>query len=244
MSRSSNCPAAPSPELLERSALDGGRVKGFKPHADRLSRVSRLARNLHHRGQAEWVLRLAAIPSMTRPPTGLGSGASADSRLISRVVVSTHALLPRVDGGGTKTAACLLDGSRRELGRGRAGPWTSPLAPSIGHPRFGPHSHPPSPRFVRAPPRHTLESVCAGVAGYTAKPRRSEFTVLSRNPSPRIATASEPDFVIAWWGATEGKPGIIVSAGTGAVVYGAMEAGESYREDGVGFLLGDLGSGF
>jgi len=149
-----------------------------------------------------------------------------------------------LDGGGTKTAACILDESRRELGRGAGGPCNiatgalDSLRDSVltaTRQALDSAGLPPDTRF---------EAVCAGVAGYTAKRRRAEFTVLLSHSIPAIRHRLEPDFVIAWWGATEGKPGIIVSAGTGAVVYGRNEEGESHRRDGRGFLLGDHGSAF
>jgi len=48
-------------ELLERSALDGGRVKGFKPHATAFLAYL-VSHESHHRGQAEWVLRFGGHP--------------------------------------------------------------------------------------------------------------------------------------------------------------------------------------
>lgn len=149
-----------------------------------------------------------------------------------------------LDGGGTKTAACLLDEGRVELGRGLGGPCNiatgslESLRESIvGATRRALES-------AGLPPATRFEAVCAGVAGYTAKRRRAEFRRLLAETIPAARHRLEPDFVIAWWGATEGEPGIIVSAGTGAVVYGRNEKGESRREDGRGFLLGDRGSGF
>lgn len=45
-------------------------------------------------------------------------------------------------------------------------------------------------------------------------------------------------------GATGGKSGIVVIAGTGSVVYGENQAGESAQIGGLGFLFSDEGSGF
>jgi N-acetylglucosamine kinase-like BadF-type ATPase len=149
-----------------------------------------------------------------------------------------------LDCGGTKTAACILDEDRVELGRGQGGPCNIATG-ALETLR----------ESITVATRHALESaglplntrfesVCAGVAGYTAKRRRVEFHALLAESIPASRHRLEPDFVIAWWGATEGEPGIIVSAGTGSVVYGRNEKGESCRSDGRGFLLGDLGSGF
>ncbi len=45
-------------------------------------------------------------------------------------------------------------------------------------------------------------------------------------------------------GATAGKPGIVVIAGTGSVVYGENTSGETARIGGLGYLFSDEGSGF
>lgn len=45
-------------------------------------------------------------------------------------------------------------------------------------------------------------------------------------------------------GATGGKPGIVVIAGTGSVVYGENSAGETVQVGGLGYLFSDEGSGF
>jgi N-acetylglucosamine kinase-like BadF-type ATPase len=51
------------------------------------------------------------------------------------------------------------------------------------------------------------------------------------------------DAPTALFGATAGKPGIIVIAGTGSVVYGENAAGEASRIGGLGYLFSDEGSG-
>ncbi len=52
------------------------------------------------------------------------------------------------------------------------------------------------------------------------------------------------DAPTALFGATAGKPGIVVIAGTGAVVFGVNETGETARAGGLGYLFSDEGSGF
>jgi len=52
------------------------------------------------------------------------------------------------------------------------------------------------------------------------------------------------DAPTALFGATAGKPGIVVIAGTGSVVYGENERGESAQIGGLGYLFSDEGSGF
>ena len=52
------------------------------------------------------------------------------------------------------------------------------------------------------------------------------------------------DAPTALFGASAGKPGIIVIAGTGSVVYGENEHGETTKIGGLGYLFSDEGSGF
>ena len=52
------------------------------------------------------------------------------------------------------------------------------------------------------------------------------------------------DAPTALFGATAGKPGVVVIAGTGSVIYGANKSGETVQIGGLGFLFSDEGSGF
>jgi N-acetylglucosamine kinase-like BadF-type ATPase len=86
--------------------------------------------------------------------------------------------------------------------------------------------------------------VCAGIAGYSVEEKRNDFEALLRREVQAKRYRIEPDYLIAYWGATHGEPGIVVVAGTGAVAFGRNESGASHRSDGLGYLLGDRGSGF
>lgn len=52
------------------------------------------------------------------------------------------------------------------------------------------------------------------------------------------------DAPTALFGATAGKPGIVVIAGTGSVIYGENNRGETTKIGGLGYLFSDEGSGF
>lgn len=90
----------------------------------------------------------------------------------------------------------------------------------------------------------TYTAVCAGIAGYSIEEKRNEFEALLRREVPAQRYRIEPDYLVAYWGATHGAPGIVVVAGTGAVAFGRNESGATHRSDGLGYLLGDRGSGF
>jgi N-acetylglucosamine kinase-like BadF-type ATPase len=50
--------------------------------------------------------------------------------------------------------------------------------------------------------------------------------------------------VTAHAGALDGAPGVVIAAGTGAVALAIADDGSTHRVDGLGYLLGDDGSGF
>lgn len=52
------------------------------------------------------------------------------------------------------------------------------------------------------------------------------------------------DAPTALFGATAGSPGIVVIAGTGSIIHGQNEAGETARAGGLGYLFSDEGGGF
>ena len=149
-----------------------------------------------------------------------------------------------LDGGGTKTAALILDENGGECGAGVGGPGN--IATN-------------DDRVLRKSLRAALQSalqaselpattqfaaLCAGIAGYSAPQRLAEFDTLLRAEVAADYTRIVPDYVVAYWGATHGEPGVVVIAGTGAVAYGRNAEGDDRKEDGLGFLLGDRGSGF
>ena len=148
-----------------------------------------------------------------------------------------------LDGGGSHAEAAAIDPDGRELARGRGGPCN--IAST-------------SPEEVQHSVREALGNLrtnlgaggssclgaCAGVAGYSAMERRAVFAAYFETVSGAAVSTVEPDYVIAYWGATHGEPGIVIIAGTGAVAYGRNARGDEAREDGLGYLLGDRGSGF
>lgn len=149
-----------------------------------------------------------------------------------------------LDGGGTKTEAVIVDSGGAERGRGLSGPCNIATCDD-GALRASVRDAMRAALQEAALPLETrFAAVCAGVAGYVDTRRRADFARLLAEVAPADHHWVEPDFVIAYWGATEGEPGIVVIAGTGAVVYGRNAAGEACRVDGRGFLLGDRGSGF
>jgi glucosamine kinase len=149
-----------------------------------------------------------------------------------------------IDGGGTKTIAVVVDECGRLRGRGAGGPCNIATLDDTA----AAEAIRTAASAARADAGLSLDievdGVCAGVAGATAKGRRADFAAALPELARARRTRIEPDFTIAYWGATEGRPGIVLSAGTGAVAYGRNAQGRECRTDGRGFLLGDLGSAY
>ena len=149
-----------------------------------------------------------------------------------------------IDGGGTKTAALVVDEKGTELGLGVGGPGNIANNEDATLSRSLRTAVGAALRSADLPDTTRFAAVCAGVAGYSAPQRREAFDAVLHTEVDAEAHRVEPDYVVAYWGATHGEPGVVVIAGTGAVAYGRNGDGEERKEDGLGFLLGDRGSGF
>ena len=147
-----------------------------------------------------------------------------------------------VDGGQSGTTAVIGDETGRVLGLGRGGPSNYAGAPD------GPA------KFVEAL-RSSLQGACmqagldpehvrfAGAClGLSGGPADKEPLVREIVASERIILTD--DAPIALSGATAGKPGIIVIAGTGSIAFGRNREGNTARAGGWGYLLGDEGAAF
>ncbi len=150
-----------------------------------------------------------------------------------------------IDGGGTKTAALILSEAGEAIGRGLGGPGSLAAQDDAALSYAVRQSVQAACREAGLDYKTVrFQGVCAGMAGYSLTARRAAFATLL-NQLVRYDRASvAPDYLTAYWGATGGRPGIVMIAGTGAVAFGRNAAGETCREDGLGFLLGDRGSGF
>ena len=98
----------------------------------------------------------------------------------------------------------------------------------------------------------TLNEVEAIVLGTTGGGRKNDAEVLEnqilKDASLKSITINkfrvESDARIALEGAFSGKPGSILIAGTGSIMFGKDEAGEIHRVGGFGRFIGDEGSGY
>lgn len=156
------------------------------------------------------------------------------------MVLSQGKFVIAVDGGQSSTLALLaaLDGTILASGRG------------------GPSNHyhePGGPQRLESALRdstgealkyagqsaETIAQVCLGMSGI-----HPQAAVIGQTLFPGANVQLLHDAVTALAGASIGKPGVIVIAGTGAVAYGRLASGAEARSSGWGYLVGDEGSGY
>lgn len=145
-----------------------------------------------------------------------------------------------IDGGQSSTVAVVGDERGRILGRGTAGP-----ADEIGANETSTRLRDALHEALEAACRDAglahdarLEAIVAGVSGYDGR-------VYGRMPAlPSQRAMLLHDTPIAHAGALAGRPGVVIIAGTGSVVYGLDDDGRSATLGGWGFLFGDEGSAF
>ncbi len=148
-----------------------------------------------------------------------------------------------LDGGGTQTRTAVADASDTRVGQGVSGACNLAAVPP---PEALGNALTASDMALAAcgASRSEVISVCAGIAGFSYTDRRTQFARGLQAAFPNARIAAEPDYVIALAGATGGRPGVIVIAGTGSAAYGENAAGETHRTGAYGYLLDDGGSGY
>lgn len=149
-----------------------------------------------------------------------------------------------IDGGGTRTRACLADACGRVVGRGKAG-----LA-NVHHAGEG-----VALENLRAAIGGALAeagavagdvgAVFAGMAGVTHEASRRAFRgMLEACGLGGVVMEIDHDIRIALAGGLAGSPGIALIVGTGSSCYGRAADGGSWQTGGWGALLADEGSGY
>ena len=148
-----------------------------------------------------------------------------------------------VDGGGSKTAAVIMDEAGEVKGEGRSGP--------SNHLRVGLEE---AGNNIRAAIRQateqagtTLASVAfayCGIAGSDHPARRGGMVETLLPLFPKSNFSIDSDTRIALTGAIGFGLGIVVIAGTGSVAFGRNSQGIEARAGGWGPTLGDEGSGY
>jgi len=147
-----------------------------------------------------------------------------------------------MDCGGTTTRVVLADAEAKVLARATVGSG-NPLSAGL---RVAARSYELAIRrlLCKAGLRsNEIAAVALGAAGAGRPAERKGIAATLRRLAPHARISVDTDAGIALFGATMGKPGILVIAGTGSIVLGMGEDGAFARAGGWGLLLGDEGSG-
>jgi N-acetylglucosamine kinase-like BadF-type ATPase len=160
-----------------------------------------------------------------------------------------------IDGGGTKTVCVVIDAQGVVLGRGEAG---ASNYQSIGiNAAFKTIAKAIQQAIetIKLTEKIEIQGICLGLAG-VGRPRDIEVVQgivndLQNNQNLPIAWNLQPnnilicnDALISLVGGIGHDVGIVVAAGTGAIVFGRNEQGVTKRVGGWGYIIGDEGSAY
>lgn len=146
-----------------------------------------------------------------------------------------------VDGGKSKTEAVIIDSSGFEIAKS-LGPGLEIIGSVNGYERV---INSLRATFDQLPEKGRFAGVAFGLNGAQAPSESADLAakaISSLVKADRFTIAS--DVVMNYLGAIGNQPGIVVAAGTGAVVMAISRQGIPYRIDGDGPLIADRGSGF
>lgn len=148
-----------------------------------------------------------------------------------------------VDGGGTKTDAVLFTSGGKIINR-VIGEGTNPNGMDFQN--VADHFRALfSKLFLRSAPDH-IDGCFAGLSGSDHPVLVNKFSECISETCPITISALQigNDAMNALWSGTDGKPGLVVIAGTGSIAFGFLPDGASFRIGGWGYLFGDEGSGY
>lgn len=153
-----------------------------------------------------------------------------------------------IDGGGTKTKCVLVDGEMNILSEGIGGPSNFLVfgLDEVTNSLLELVTEVAQKANINLIDVKTILLGTAG-AGRPDDAKRLEKSFLKEAKRTKILINQfrvESDARIALEGAFSGKPGSILIAGTGSIMFGKDSEGKIYRVGGFGRILGDEGSGF
>ena len=146
-----------------------------------------------------------------------------------------------VDGGATKTHAVVLDKNFKTLGEGSAGP-SNPLRVGVSDAASAVREAIDRACAVARVRRTDIAAAEIGLAGV----KRLDLRERMREALEALGIKSfevVTDADIALYGATDGKAGLVIIAGTGSICCGTNARGRNACAGGWGPVAGDEGSG-
>jgi N-acetylglucosamine kinase-like BadF-type ATPase len=146
-----------------------------------------------------------------------------------------------VDGGGTKTQAIITDEEGQVLGEGLAGP-SNPLRVGVSNAAAAVREAVDRACAAAGVRRTDIASAEVGLAGVRRADLKERMAdALHALGINSIEVVTDAD--IALYGATSGKPGLVLIAGTGSICCGKNARRKHVCAGGWGPLAGDEGSG-
>jgi glucosamine kinase len=147
-----------------------------------------------------------------------------------------------IDGGGTHSFAVAVDSTGRRLAAAKAG---SLNFFGAGLPTARRHLKKLSQSLEQQlPPKTQINRIVVGCAALFSDATNAEKKNLCRGILPLDRTRVISDCQTACFGATLGRPGVVIIAGTGSIVVAQNEDGQHQRVGGWGHILGDEGSAY
>ncbi len=161
--------------------------------------------------------------------------------ILPRRLAPLRRLVIGVDGGGTRTRAVVMNGERI-LGEGAAGP-SNPLRVGIANGATAIREAVDKACAAALIHRDDLVVAGVGLAGIRRKDVRARMhdALVQTLGIKNVELVSDGD--IALYGATDGRPGIVVISGTGSIAVGMNRQGKRAYAGGWGPVAGDDGSG-
>lgn len=150
-----------------------------------------------------------------------------------------------IDGGGTKTAAVILNRQGRVLGYGVGGPSTYGVVPlEVTRASIAEATRAAAATAGLEP--SSFAATFLGLGNVVGETDRSAVREIAHSLglAERDHIGVDHDIRIALAGGLSGRPGIVVIAGTGSSCFGVNTAGDSWRSGGWGPLIDDEGSSY
>ncbi|MEC4817061.1 MAG: BadF/BadG/BcrA/BcrD ATPase family protein [Scytonema sp. PMC 1069.18] len=170
-----------------------------------------------------------------------------------------------IDGGGSKTACVLMDETGTVVGRGYSGASNyQSIGTEAALQSIQSAIHSALIEALKLTTNITVKAICLGLAGVgrpgdievvkglvqglqnnSLLPMTWDLIVTSVNETeknPNIVICN--DALISLVGGAGQPVGIVVAAGTGSIVFGRNQNGETKRVGGWGYILGDEGSAY
>lgn len=153
-------------------------------------------------------------------------------------------ILLGVDGGQSSTRCLAVNEEGRILGYGVAGP-SNHVQGEAGRRRLRGALRGSICKALPGEKPAQVDSIVLGMTGVGKTLGRPELVEsLTREVISPRAIAVHNDLKIVLMGASVGRPGIVVYAGTGAHTFGVSDGGDEIRVGGWGHIIDDEGAGY